>query len=78
MQNHLKSGLTEVTSASFIVESNVFAEKRLVEVLTQLARDSLTENVEDGCSHEDTNARELKALINEHHKEAKIEFSCSQ
>ena len=43
--------LTEVTSASCVIESDVLVDQRLIKVFAQLSCDSLTENVEDSGSH---------------------------
>ena len=46
-----RMSLTEVTSASCVIESDVLVDQRLIKVFAQLSCDSLTENVEDSGSH---------------------------
>jgi len=48
--------LTKISSASFIKEGDVLVDDGFVEVSSEVPRDTLTQNVEDGSSHADADA----------------------
>ena len=51
--------LTEVTGASVVKKGDVLGQNGRVEVSSQVPRDSLTQNVEDGGSNEHAYSRDL-------------------